>query len=107
MVSCTLGMLLCDIFYAGSKIVIYGWLIERIHLVTAVKTSRLRTCQYRIHLLMLCPYGIILALMVKKKKKSSVRLIVLTRYFSLSLVELPKYLFRTRWYVYHWITVDC
>ncbi|CEG63636.1 hypothetical protein RMATCC62417_00751 [Rhizopus microsporus] len=64
MVSCTLGMLLCDIFYAGSKIVIYGWLIERIHLVTAVKTSRLRTCQYRIHLLMLCPYGIILALML-------------------------------------------
>ncbi|CEG78531.1 hypothetical protein RMATCC62417_13125 [Rhizopus microsporus] len=64
MVSCTLGMLLCDIFYAGSKIVIYGWLIERIHLVTAVKTSRLRTCQYRVHLLMLCPYGIILALML-------------------------------------------
>ncbi|EIE91814.1 hypothetical protein RO3G_16525 [Rhizopus delemar RA 99-880] len=36
MISCTLGMLSCDIFYAGSKVVIYAWLIERIHLVTAL-----------------------------------------------------------------------
>lgn len=64
MTSCTLGMLSCDIFYAGSKIVCYAWLIERIHLVTAVKTSRLKTCQYRFHLVLLCPYIIIFALMV-------------------------------------------
>lgn len=64
MTSCTLGMLSCDIFYAGSKIVIYAWLIERIHLVTAVKTPRLKTCRYRFHLLLLCPYIIILSLMV-------------------------------------------
>ncbi|KAI8980811.1 hypothetical protein BDB01DRAFT_795686 [Pilobolus umbonatus] len=64
MTSCTLGMLSCDIFYAGSKIVIYAWLIERIHLVTAVKTSRLKTSIYQIHLLLLCPYIIILALML-------------------------------------------
>jgi hypothetical protein len=64
MISCTLGMLSCDIFYAGSKIVIYAWLIERIHLVTAVKTSRLRTCRYRFHLVLLCPYIVILVLMV-------------------------------------------
>ncbi|GAA5795215.1 hypothetical protein HPULCUR_000569 [Helicostylum pulchrum] len=25
MISCTLGMLACDVFYAGSKIVIYAW----------------------------------------------------------------------------------
>ncbi|GAN04738.1 conserved hypothetical protein [Mucor ambiguus] len=36
MTSCTLGMLACDIFYAGSKIIIYAWLIERIYLVTAL-----------------------------------------------------------------------
>lgn len=64
MTSCTLGMLACDIFYAGSKIIIYAWLIERIYLVTAVKTSRLKTKSYRIHLTMLCPYIIIFALMV-------------------------------------------
>ncbi|KAK4513668.1 uncharacterized protein ATC70_005672 [Mucor velutinosus] len=64
MTSCTLGMLACDIFYAGSKIIIYAWLIERIYLVTAVKTSRLKTNSYRIHLTMLCPYIIIFALML-------------------------------------------
>jgi hypothetical protein len=43
---------------------IYAWLVERVHLVTAVKTTRLRTMQYRIHILLLCPYIIIFALMV-------------------------------------------
>ncbi|KAI8984387.1 hypothetical protein BDF20DRAFT_911489 [Mycotypha africana] len=64
MVSCTLAMLSCDIFYAGSKIVIYAWLIERIFLVKAIKQPRLSTWQYRIHLTMLCPYIIIFALML-------------------------------------------
>lgn len=64
MTSCTLGMLSCDIFYAGSKIIIYAWLIERIHLVTAVKTPRFQTNQYRFHLVLLLPYVIILGLMV-------------------------------------------
>jgi hypothetical protein len=64
MTSCTLGMLSCDIFYAGSKIVIYAWLIERIHLVTAVKTPRLKTGQYKFHLILLLPSVIISALMV-------------------------------------------
>ncbi|KAI8335240.1 hypothetical protein EDC96DRAFT_579134 [Choanephora cucurbitarum] len=63
-VSCTLGMLSCDIFYAGSKVVVYAWLIERIHLVTAVKTARLKTRQYRFHLVLLCPFIIIFALML-------------------------------------------
>ncbi|CAO3665283.1 hypothetical protein G6F70_003015 [Rhizopus microsporus] len=63
-ISCTLGMLSCDFFYAGSKIVAYAWLIERVHLVTAVKTTRLKTAQYRFHILLLCPYIIIFALML-------------------------------------------
>ncbi|KAG0743853.1 hypothetical protein G6F57_002395 [Rhizopus arrhizus] len=63
-ISCTLGMLSCDFFYAGSKIVAYAWLIERVHLVTAVKTTRLKTTQYKIHILLLCPYIIIFALML-------------------------------------------
>ncbi|KAI9278016.1 hypothetical protein BY458DRAFT_503523 [Sporodiniella umbellata] len=64
LVSCTIGMLSCDIFYAGSKIVIYAWLIERIYLVTAVRTPRLQTIQYKVHLVMLCPYVVIFALML-------------------------------------------
>ncbi|KAI9475573.1 MAG: hypothetical protein EXX96DRAFT_573842 [Benjaminiella poitrasii] len=63
-VSCTLGMLACDFFYAGSKIAIYAWLIERVHLVTAVKTTRLKTTQYKFHILLLCPYIIIFILML-------------------------------------------
>ncbi|KAI8059054.1 uncharacterized protein B0P05DRAFT_558905 [Gilbertella persicaria] len=63
-VSCTLGMLACDFFYAGSKVVTYAWLIERVHLVTAVKTIRLKTRRYKIHLLMLFPYAIIFILML-------------------------------------------
>lgn len=63
-VSCTLGMLACDFFYAGSKIACYAWLIERVHLVTAVKTTRLKTAQYKFHILLLCPYLIIFALML-------------------------------------------
>ncbi|KAG0764944.1 hypothetical protein G6F57_005223 [Rhizopus arrhizus] len=64
MLSCTLGMLSCDFFYAGSKIVAYAWLIERVHLVTAVKTTRMKTAQYKFHILLLCPYIIIFALML-------------------------------------------
>lgn len=40
-------------------------LIERVHLVTAVKTTRLKTGQYKFHILLLCPYIIIFVLMVK------------------------------------------
>ncbi|KAG1454142.1 hypothetical protein G6F56_007395 [Rhizopus delemar] len=63
-ISCTLGMLSCDFFYAGSKIITYAWLIERVHLVTAVKTTRLKTAQYKFHIILLCPYVIIFALML-------------------------------------------
>ncbi|CAO3692777.1 unnamed protein product [Rhizopus stolonifer] len=63
-ISCTLGMLSCDFFYAGSKIIGYAWLVERVHLVTAVKTTRLKTAQYKLHILLLCPYIIIFALML-------------------------------------------
>jgi hypothetical protein len=44
-------------------------LIERVHLVTAVKTTRMKTAQYKFHILLLCPYIIIFALMVKEKDK--------------------------------------
>ncbi|KAI9254487.1 hypothetical protein BDA99DRAFT_422609, partial [Phascolomyces articulosus] len=62
--SCTLAMMSCDVFYAGSKIVIYAWLIERVHLVTAVRTTRMKSCQYRFHILLLVPYVGIFVLML-------------------------------------------
>lgn len=92
-ISCTLSILTCDVFYAGSKILIYAWyvlpffsdsfdstlynsthiteyifrLIERIWVVQAVKTKRLRTPMYRFHIVLLLPYFVIFSLMVSYK----------------------------------------
>ncbi|KAI8583959.1 hypothetical protein K450DRAFT_220797 [Umbelopsis ramanniana AG] len=63
-ISCTLSILTCDVFYAGSKILIYAWLIERIWVVEAVKTRRLKTPLYRFHIVLLMPYFVIFSLMV-------------------------------------------
>ncbi|CAO3616445.1 unnamed protein product [Cunninghamella blakesleeana] len=65
--SCTLGMMACNVFYCGSKIICYAWLIERVHLVTSTKTPRLKTFQYRLHLLLLSPYLVIFVLMMTFK----------------------------------------
>ncbi|KAI7851516.1 hypothetical protein BDC45DRAFT_445414 [Circinella umbellata] len=62
--SCTLAMLACDVFYASSKIVIYMWLIERVHVVTAKRTTRFKSWQYRIHIMILIPYVGIFVLML-------------------------------------------
>ncbi|KAI7876894.1 hypothetical protein K492DRAFT_172144 [Lichtheimia hyalospora FSU 10163] len=63
-VSCTLGIIICVIFYAATKIVMYSWLIERVHLVSDVRGSRFSSRQYRFHLCLLCPYIGIFGLMV-------------------------------------------
>ncbi|CDH54542.1 hypothetical protein RO3G_13977 [Lichtheimia corymbifera JMRC:FSU:9682] len=63
-VSCVLGVMICDVFYAGSKVTIYAWLIERVHLVTAVRVRRMKSIQYRFHLALLCPYVGIFILML-------------------------------------------
>ncbi|KAJ8654373.1 hypothetical protein O0I10_009941 [Lichtheimia ornata] len=63
-VSCTLGIIICVIFYAATKIVMYSWLIERVHLVSDVRGSRFSSWQYRFHLCLLCPYIGIFVLMV-------------------------------------------
>ncbi|ORZ02840.1 hypothetical protein BCR43DRAFT_431467 [Syncephalastrum racemosum] len=65
-VSCTVGMLACDIFYAGSKIVCYLWLIERVHLVSTstLHLRRIESWQYRFHIVLLFPYVAIAALML-------------------------------------------
>ncbi|ORZ02838.1 hypothetical protein BCR43DRAFT_449882 [Syncephalastrum racemosum] len=65
-VSCTIGMFACDILYAGSKISIYAWLIERVHIVSSsvLRLRRLESWQYRFHLLLLCPFVGIAVLML-------------------------------------------
>ncbi|ORZ04488.1 hypothetical protein BCR42DRAFT_338636 [Absidia repens] len=66
-ISCTLGMMSCDVFYAGSKVIGYAWLMERVHLVTNTKLKRLESKVYRFHFALLCPYALILGLMLSFK----------------------------------------
>ncbi|KAI9289612.1 hypothetical protein BC943DRAFT_314763 [Umbelopsis sp. AD052] len=61
-ISCILTSYTCDVFYAGTKMIIYQWLSERIWLVTAFKTSRLKTWQYKFHLFLQCPYAVLFVL---------------------------------------------
>ncbi|CAO3647281.1 unnamed protein product [Cunninghamella echinulata] len=64
-VSCTLASIGCDIFYTGTKIFIYSWLIEKVWIVGASNEPRLRSKSYRFHLLLLVPYaGIIIFLLI-------------------------------------------
>ncbi|CAO3595210.1 unnamed protein product [Absidia cylindrospora] len=61
--SCLLSELTCDIFYSGTKITIYLWLIEKVWVVNACRTSRWQTLSYRFHVLLLTPYIAIFSLM--------------------------------------------
>ncbi|KAI8065921.1 hypothetical protein BC940DRAFT_303204 [Gongronella butleri] len=63
-ISCTIGMLACDVFYAGTKIIMYMWLVERVHIVTNTKKKRLKSCAYKFHMGLLCPYVAIFVLML-------------------------------------------
>ncbi|KAI8878537.1 hypothetical protein K501DRAFT_325979 [Backusella circina FSU 941] len=63
-ISCFLSEMACDIFYSGTKITIYSWLIEKIWVVSHSRTSRLRTPSYRFHIILMLPYIAILTLMI-------------------------------------------
>ncbi|KAI9308471.1 hypothetical protein BJ944DRAFT_156189, partial [Cunninghamella echinulata] len=62
--SCLLSEYACDVFYSGTKICIYCWLIEKVWIVNAGRTSRWDTLSYRFHILLLTPYVGIFALMI-------------------------------------------
>ncbi|KAF9987798.1 hypothetical protein BGZ75_010424 [Mortierella antarctica] len=62
--SCTISIFVCLSLYAMSKIVIYLFLIEKVYVVSSVTTTRKDTTLYRVNILLLTPYTIILALMV-------------------------------------------
>ncbi|KAG0266540.1 hypothetical protein BG011_002030 [Mortierella polycephala] len=63
-VSCTISIFVCLSLYAMSKIIIYLFLIEKVFVVSSVTTTRKDTMLYRVNILLLTPYTIILALMV-------------------------------------------
>ncbi|KAG0203745.1 hypothetical protein BGX28_004093 [Mortierella sp. GBA30] len=63
-VSCTISIFVCLSLYAMSKIIIYLFLIEKVYVVSSVTTMRKDTTLYRINILLLTPYSVILCLMV-------------------------------------------
>lgn len=65
-VSCLLSIMVCDVFYSGTKIVIYAWLIEKIYVVTSTRQARLKTLLYRFHIVLMMPYTAIFTLMVTR-----------------------------------------
>ncbi|KAJ8658391.1 hypothetical protein O0I10_005743 [Lichtheimia ornata] len=64
LLSCFLSEMACDIFYSATKIIIYGWLIEKVWVVSSVRKSRWKTKSYRIHMMLLAPYSGIAAIMI-------------------------------------------
>ncbi|KAI9349346.1 hypothetical protein BD770DRAFT_326996 [Pilaira anomala] len=61
--SCFLSEVACDLFYAGTKIIIYAWLIEKVWVVSASREPRWKTKSYQLHMILITPYIGILALM--------------------------------------------
>ncbi|KAF9912821.1 hypothetical protein EC991_008687 [Linnemannia zychae] len=62
--SCTLSIFVCLSLYAMSKIIIYLFLIEKVYVVSSVTTLRRDTTLYRVNILLLTPYTVILVLMI-------------------------------------------
>ncbi|KAF8943239.1 hypothetical protein BGZ47_005663 [Haplosporangium gracile] len=63
-ISCTLSIFVCLSLYAMSKIIIYLFLIEKVYVVSSVTTLRRDTTLYRVNILLLTPYTVILVLMI-------------------------------------------
>ncbi|KAI9270752.1 hypothetical protein BDA99DRAFT_534860 [Phascolomyces articulosus] len=62
--SCLLSELACDVFYAGTKLTIYFWLVEKVWVVSAVRKARMKTKSYKFHLLLMTPFVITFSLML-------------------------------------------
>ncbi|KAL7310986.1 hypothetical protein PS15m_008810 [Mucor circinelloides] len=62
--SCFLSIMVCDIFYSGTKITIYAWLIEKVYVVSSIRETRWRSRAYRFHLCLMLPYIAIFTLML-------------------------------------------
>ncbi|KAG9066954.1 hypothetical protein KI688_012866 [Linnemannia hyalina] len=64
MVSCMISIYTCIALYAGSKIIIYLFLMEKVYVVTAVGLTRSNFWLYKVNLMLLSPYLVIVALMI-------------------------------------------
>ncbi|KAF9934323.1 hypothetical protein FBU30_002462 [Linnemannia zychae] len=63
-VSCVMSIYLCVALYAGSKVVIYLFLMEKVYIVTAVGSTRRDFFLYKVNLALLIPYSVVISLMI-------------------------------------------
>ncbi|RCH90589.1 hypothetical protein CU098_009096 [Rhizopus stolonifer] len=95
-ISCFLSIMVCDIFYAGTKITIYAWLIEKIYVVSSIRQTRWRSKAYRFHACLMLPYIAIFTLMLvfhtAEIEESGVCIIGLQNVASLPLLSINLYM---------------
>ncbi|KAG0070640.1 hypothetical protein BGZ89_000128 [Linnemannia elongata] len=63
-VSCVMSIYTCIALYAGSKVVIYLFLMEKVYVVTAVGSTRRDFFLYKVNLALLLPYTVVISLMI-------------------------------------------
>ncbi|KAF9148224.1 hypothetical protein BG015_010060 [Linnemannia schmuckeri] len=63
-VSCVMSIYTCIALYAGSKVVIYLFLMEKVYVVTAVGSTRRDFFLYKVNLALLIPYSVVISLMI-------------------------------------------
>ncbi|CAE6528744.1 unnamed protein product [Rhizoctonia solani] len=96
-INCSLGIYACILLYAGSKILIYFFLIEKVHVVWGgTHQPRLHSKVYWGCLLTLAPYGVIVILMIIGRvayfRDNRSCVIGLRNYASLSLLIYDLYI---------------
>ncbi|KAK3831182.1 MAG: hypothetical protein J3R72DRAFT_455166 [Linnemannia gamsii] len=64
LVSCVMSIYTCIALYAGSKVVIYLFLMEKVYVVTAVGSTRRDFFLYKVNLALLVPYSVVISLMI-------------------------------------------
>ncbi|KAF9912698.1 hypothetical protein EC991_009434 [Linnemannia zychae] len=63
-VSCVMSIYTCVALYAGSKVIIYLFLMEKVYVVTAVGSTRRDFFLYKVNLALLLPYTVVISLMI-------------------------------------------
>ncbi|KIK71445.1 hypothetical protein GYMLUDRAFT_79504 [Collybiopsis luxurians FD-317 M1] len=97
---CALGIYLCVLFYATSKLLIYSFLIEKVYLVWSPTVSsgrRLKSPLYLGCMVMIAMYGVVIASMVAGKihylrENDGVCIIGLKRFSSLALLAFDLFI---------------
>ncbi|KAF9896926.1 hypothetical protein BX616_006492 [Lobosporangium transversale] len=64
LLSCQMSIFICIILYGSCKLVIYLFLIERVHIVTAVGIRRWNCPMFKFNMFLLTPYAVVFVLAV-------------------------------------------